>query len=99
MPIRPDLRHFYAGEQWQAIRAETRDRAGDKCEHCGRPNHIWGIQCGCAHLNHDPSDNRDENLAWLCRACHLIHDRLHHKETRSIRKDAARPLLQEAVCS
>lgn len=51
------------------------------------------IQLGVAHLNHDPSDNRDNNLAALCRTCHLSYDRLHHKETRSERKDASRPLL------
>jgi hypothetical protein len=31
-----------------------------------------------AHLNHDPQDNRDENLAALCQRDHLGHDiRLH----------------------
>lgn len=27
-----------------------------------------------AHLNHDPTDNRDENLAALCQQCHLRYD-------------------------
>lgn len=27
-----------------------------------------------AHLNHDPTDNRDENLAFLCQRCHNRHD-------------------------
>jgi hypothetical protein len=31
-----------------------------------------------AHLNHDISDNRDENLAALCQHCHLRHDAKHH---------------------
>jgi hypothetical protein len=48
-----------------------------------------------AHLNHIPGDDRDENLKALCQWCHLNRDRLHHKETRSVRKDAARPLLKE----
>jgi hypothetical protein len=52
-----------------------------------------GIQCGCAHLNGVANDNRDENLAWLCRGCHLRHDQGQHRNTRSTRKDAARPLL------
>jgi 5-methylcytosine-specific restriction endonuclease McrA len=34
-----------------------------------------------AHLNHDPRDNRDENLAALCQRCHLLHDRKHHAAT------------------
>lgn len=49
-----------------------------------------------AHLNHDPSDNRDGNLAALCQWCHLNHDREHHAETRAARKDAARPILAAA---
>lgn len=48
-----------------------------------------------AHLNHVPGDDRDENLKALCQWCHLHYDQLHHKATRSIRKDAGRPLLQE----
>jgi hypothetical protein len=31
-----------------------------------------------AHLNHDTTDNRDENLAALCQRCHLRHDAKHH---------------------
>jgi hypothetical protein len=46
-----------------------------------------------AHLNHDPTDNRDSNLRALCQWCHLHHDARHHKDTRSRRKDGARPLL------
>ena len=49
-----------------------------------------------AHLNHTPGDDRDENLKALCQWCHLNYDHLHHKETRSDRKDARRPLLTEA---
>lgn len=64
------------------------------------PLHDWmkftGIQCGAAHLNNQPGDDRDENLAWLCRGCHLNYDRLHHRQTRAARKDKGRPLLQLA---
>lgn len=39
-----------------------------------------------AHLNHDVTDNRDENLAALCQKCHLTYDAQHHaanaKQTR-----------------
>lgn len=31
-----------------------------------------------AHLNHDETDNRDENLAHLCQRDHLRHDHKHH---------------------
>lgn len=31
-----------------------------------------------AHLNHQPADCRLENLACLCRRCHLVYDARHH---------------------
>jgi hypothetical protein len=34
-----------------------------------------------AHLNHEPWDNRPENLAALCQYCHLRHDAKHHYAT------------------
>lgn len=49
-----------------------------------------------AHLNHTPGDDRSENLKALCQWCHLNYDRDHHRDTRSIRKDAARPIQWEA---
>jgi 5-methylcytosine-specific restriction endonuclease McrA len=39
MPIRPELRHFYRGPEWEATRKRILQRAGDKCEQCGKPNH------------------------------------------------------------
>jgi hypothetical protein len=54
------------------------------------------IQCGCAHLDNNPANNAPENLAWLCRGCHLHRDAPFHRLTRQARKDAARPLLAEA---
>jgi hypothetical protein len=108
MPIRKELRHFYRTPQWFAARIAVRKRAGDRCEHCNASNgttamlrssrrrlHRVEIQCGCAHLNGAAGDDRPDNLAWLCRGCHLRHDREFHKLTRAGRKDAARPLLAE----
>ena len=52
-----------------------------------------------AHLNHVSRDDRDDNLKALCQWCHLHYDQLHHKETRSARKDQSRPLLRmEVTC-
>jgi len=42
-----------------------------------------------AHLNHDPSDNREENLAALCQRCHLAHDLKHHLLSRRINREKA----------
>lgn len=74
-----------------------------------RPSQILGrvpkprrirVVISVAHLNHDPSDHRDENLVALCQWCHLMHDRQHHHEIRANRKDAERPILRalEAGC-
>lgn len=57
------------------------------------PRRVVTIVLAVAHLNHVPGDDRDENLRAFCQWCHLHHDATHHAETRSIRKDAARPLL------
>ena len=46
-----------------------------------------------AHLNHTPSDCRDENLACLCNRCHLNYDAKHHaqhaSQTRRLKREAA----------
>lgn len=58
--------------------------------------HTVRIVLTVAHLNHVAGEDRDDNLKALCQWCHLNYDRLHHKETRCTRKDAARPLLAGA---
>lgn len=51
-----------------------------------------------AHLNQDPSDYREENVALLCQWCHNMHDApvraQHARVTRCKRKDARRPLIE-----
>ena len=46
-----------------------------------------------AHLDHDPTNNADENLQALCQRCHLRHDHAHHQAnaaaTRRARKAGA----------
>lgn len=39
-----------------------------------------------AHLDHDPSNCRRDNLAALCAPCHPRYDAGHHAETRKARK-------------
>ena len=36
----------------------------------------------CAHLDHEPANNRMRNLRGLCQRCHLLHDRTHHAMQR-----------------
>jgi hypothetical protein len=43
------------------------------------------VVLAAAHLNHDPRNNRMQNLKSLCQRCHLIHDRSHHMARRRIR--------------
>jgi len=35
-----------------------------------------------AHLDHDPTNNDDDNLRAMCQRCHLAYDKEHHKQTR-----------------
>jgi hypothetical protein len=51
------------------------------------------VQIGVAHLNNVAGDDRPENLAALCRGCHLRRDETHHFISRANRKDSSRPLL------
>lgn len=55
MPIRPENRHYYRGEAYEQLRATLRERAGDKCEHCGAPN---GERIFFTRTGDDPHDFR-----------------------------------------
>lgn len=59
---------------------------------------VWlvNIVLTVSHNNHVSGDDADENLKARCQSCHLNYDREHHRETRAIRKDGARPLLAQA---
>jgi hypothetical protein len=43
---------------------------------------VFKIVLTVAHLNHDITDNRHENLRALCQRCHLHYDKEHHKQSR-----------------
>jgi len=59
--------------QWHAINPNC---GGDKfyIDHEGNPRKIVRIVLTIAHLNHQPTDCRLENLAALCQRCHNRHD-------------------------
>ena len=109
MPIRADLKHLYRNPEWAAIRQRIIvDRAKYRCEHCDREKGqpyvgyrgAWvSVVLTVSHLDHNPANNEESNLASLCAACHLKHDRKQHAEnarsSRQYHKDAARPLLGE----
>ncbi|MCK9568868.1 hypothetical protein M0R72_08005 [Candidatus Pacearchaeota archaeon] len=62
MPISPDKKHLYA-ENWKEIRARILERAENKCEFCGVPNHVLGFRdsegefwCAPTEKCYDPRD-------------------------------------------
>lgn len=67
------------GDAWNVV-----DDVMDLPEFPFRRNVIW-VVCTTAHLNHDPSDNRDENLAFLCQRCHNRYDAKHRAAGRKER--------------
>jgi hypothetical protein len=95
MPIAPEYRRFY-GHRWRTVvRPRILERSGGLCERCGRCPRRLEV----AHLDQHPPNDADENLAALCYSCHRRHDyrswAQKASETRSRRKDRARPLLRE----
>ena len=38
MPVRKEFRRYYYGPEWKRTRARVLERAGNRCEICGRPN-------------------------------------------------------------
>ncbi len=40
------------------------------------------VVCTVAHLDHNPENNDEKNLAFLCQKCHNNHDRKHRNQTR-----------------
>lgn len=80
MPIRPENKAKYP-KNWKQISERIRfERAKNHCEQCGAKNHEPHPETGShvvltvAHLNHNPSDNRDENLSAMCQRCHNNYD-------------------------
>lgn len=56
---------------WEGVRWSHLD------EYQGKP---ITVRLTVAHLNHDTTDNRDENLKALCQRCHLLYDLPVHVE-------------------
>jgi hypothetical protein len=93
MPIARELKHLY-GHHWRTvIRPRILHRCGGRCERC----HQLPRRIEVAHLDGDAFNREDDNLAGLCSRCHKAADyktwSKKSRGTRSIRKDAARPLF------
>jgi 5-methylcytosine-specific restriction endonuclease McrA len=90
MPISKEQWKKYPANWKTKIVPRIRKRDQNTCQHCGET----GEQLQVAHVNHDETDNRDENLLLLCRPAHLAHDKLQHRDnaavTRRKKKEARR---------
>jgi len=111
LPIKPENEALYPPD-WLDISARIRTRAGGCCEgspgffpDCRAKNYephpVTGsvVVLTVAHLNHDPADNRDENLRAMCQRCHNTYDQKHRQDnaTKTRRaKKASGDLLDEA---
>ena len=71
MPIKPENRHRYP-PNWHQIRAAILDRAKDRCERCGVPNHCHVQRPpGCHWTKARPED---EGAVWIVlTVAHLDH--------------------------
>ena len=93
MPINPENKKLYPAD-WKAISQRIRFvRAENRCEWCHaenyQPHPITGskVVLTVAHLDHNPTNSNDANLAALCQKCHLSYDAAHrrnqHRQGRS----------------
>lgn len=84
----PMQRELYP-KNWDEIARTIKDRAGWKCEVCGKqcrkpgePFDTHRRTLTVAHLDHDPANCADKNLKAMCAKCHLRYDAQQHAETR-----------------
>lgn len=84
------------GRWWDNQRRYWRDKNGRRAR---RPEGnvlalgSWTrVVLACAHLNHDPTNNRLHNLAALCQRCHMIYDAPEHRRRRWINAHHRRAL-------
>jgi len=81
---------------WEARRRAVRERAGNRCEHCGlfggQPHPLTGkpVILATAHRKPPRTDCRLTNLLCLCGGCHLRHDREQHAFNRRRNREEKR---------
>lgn len=89
--------------EWLEIRTRILVRAGGRCEgtphypDCrarnGEPHPVTRsrVVLTIMHLNHDPRDNRDDNLKAGCQRCHLTYDAAFHAENAGRTRRSKQP--------
>lgn len=76
---------FMVGGEW---RATMPTEWGEEFEEGGRVYRAVRIVLTVAHLNHDPQDNRDDNLLHMCQGCHNRYDEPMRRAGRMTRRRA-----------
>lgn len=81
--------HLGDGRWWDAEQRIWRNGQGRRLRRLpafsGLPSVVipaTRVVLACAHLDHDPGNNRPRNLKALCQRCHLLHDRPEHQRRR-----------------
>lgn len=64
----------------------------NECLYDDEKPRFFTIVLTVAHLNHDPSDCRPENLKAWCQKCHLSYDKEHHMKNSRETRDRKRGL-------
>ena len=101
-PHRCRVAHLGDGRWWDA---EARNWRSDRGRHLAfdQPFALGAVRTtyvvlACAHLDHDPGNNRPTNLAALCQRCHMLHDAEEHRWQRwwnVFRRCAVRDLYED----
>lgn len=79
------VQHLGDGRWFDAEASVWRDGRGLRVrvsEHAARNIRWTKVVLACAHLDHNPSNNRFSNLAALCQRCHMLHDAHEHRRRR-----------------
>ena len=82
--------HLGDGRWWDEKRGTWRNGQDRALRNLPRPEALPAhVSCfttrvvlACAHVDHDPTNNRPRNLKALCQRCHLLHDRAEHQRRR-----------------
>jgi hypothetical protein len=80
--------HLGDGRWWDSEARMWRNGRGRTLRRLASPNWLsqplqtTRVFLACAHLDHNPGNNRPRNLKALCQRCHLLHDRAEHRRQR-----------------
>lgn len=61
--------------QWNLIANRIKQKAGYKCQHCGKHHDPPQVILTVHHKDGNTTNNNDSNLIALCRKCHLTEQR------------------------